>query len=92
MPELGSREPTLIKQNLWNKIQDCHKQLLEFSFDDEVFLFEENEAIKKLDWTVRDFSKNVQASMTEEGPPDTSGARLCSEFEKLVVAYTVKVR
>ena len=39
MPGLEVSEARLVKQDLGNKIQDCHKQLLEFSSKNEVFLF-----------------------------------------------------
>ena len=90
MPGLGVREARLVKRDLWNKIQDCHKQLLEFSSKNEVLLFEEDE-LKKLDWVVPDFSKNMQDITTGGGPPDTSGERLFSEFEKLVVACKTRI-
>ena len=43
MPGLGVREARLVKQDLWNKIQDCHKQLLKFLSEDEVFLLKQND-------------------------------------------------
>ena len=90
MPRLRIREARLVKRDLWNKIQDCHKQLREFSSENEVLLFEEDE-LKKLDWAVRDFSKNMQDITMGGGPSDTLGERLCSEFEKLVVACKTRM-
>ena len=89
MPGLEDKEARLVKRCLWNKIQGCHKQLLEFSSENEVLLFEEDE-LKKLDWAVRNFSKNMQNITMGGGPPDTSVKRL-SEFEKLVVACKTRI-
>jgi len=89
--ELGNRDVRHVKRDLSKEIQDCHKQLLDFTSEDDILLFEEN-TVKKLDWAVRDFARSVQDSTKGGGSPTNCGKRLCSEFEQLVVACKSRAR